>query len=56
MKKISPRAVAVLALLIGLGLLVSGVFVLAGLGWALLAGAMPFFGFAGLIFRGLLRG
>lgn len=56
MKKIPPPAVASVALLTGIGLLVSGVFVLAGLGWALLAAAVPFFTLAGVIFRGLIRG
>lgn len=42
-----------LAFFCGAGLTVGGVYVLAGLGWALIAGAVPCLGLATVIFRGL---
>lgn len=48
--------VGVSALSVGVVLLVAGVFVLAGIGWALIALAVPCLGLAAVIFRGLLRG
>jgi len=39
--------------LLGFGLLISGVYVLSGTGWALLAGAASFFAIAGFIRQGL---
>lgn len=51
----SPPVVATLTLFAGLGLAVAGVFVLFGLGWALLAGAAPLLLLAAVLIRGLLR-
>lgn len=55
MKPISPHAVAALALLLAAGLAIAGVYLLAGLGWALIAGAVPLLLFALTILRGLHR-
>jgi hypothetical protein len=44
---------ACLSLLAGTGLSVAGIYVLAGLGWALLAGAAPCLALAFVIIRGL---
>lgn len=53
---VTPLGVACLALLAGIGLAVSGVYVLAGLGWALIAGAVPLFGLSAALLRGLING
>lgn len=50
-----PAALAVVCCLAGIGLAVGGVYVLAGLGWSLLAGAAPLLLLSALIFRGLMR-
>lgn len=55
MNFLNPIAVAVLVLLVGTGLAVAGVYLLAGPGWALIAGALPFLVFALVIFRGVRR-
>jgi len=47
---------ACLALVAGAGLAVGGIYLLAGPGWAMLAGALPCFLFAAVILRGLYRG
>lgn len=52
---ISPHSVATVALLAGIGLAVSGVYVLTGAGWALLAGAVPLLLLSAVLIRGLLR-
>jgi hypothetical protein len=54
MRNIHPLIYGVLALLIGIGLAVGGVYLLAGLGWSLIAGAVPCLLFAGFLFRGLV--
>lgn len=46
----------VLATLAGFGLLCAGVWMLAGTGWALLAGAASMFCIAGFIQRGMTSG
>jgi hypothetical protein len=48
-----PLAVACLAFLLGMGLIVAGTYVLAGLGWALLAGSGSCFLLGFVILRGL---
>lgn len=48
--------VGVLAFLIGMMLLGGAIFILFGIGWALVATATPFFVLTAVIFRGLLRG
>lgn len=53
MKKLSPIAVTLLLLVVGMGFLVAGVYLLAGLGWALLVVAVPFLASAGILIRGL---
>jgi hypothetical protein len=55
MKYLPPYAIGLLALVLGWSLLAAGVYVLAGLGWALVAGAAPFIVFAVVIFRGVAR-
>lgn len=47
---------AALALAGGLGLAISGIYVLAGSGWALLASSVPLLLLGTIIIRGLLRG
>lgn len=47
---------AALAFVASAGLVVAGVYVLAGPGWALVAGGVPFFVFGAVIMRGLVRG
>lgn len=44
---------ACMGLVIATGLTVAGIYILAGVGWAMLAGAGPFFVLAVVIFRGL---
>jgi len=48
----SPGAVAAIFLAVGSALLVAGVYALAGLGWALLAGAAPCLALGVVIARG----
>lgn len=52
---ITPPLLALLALLAGSGLAVAGVYLLAGTGWALIAGAVPLLLLAATILRGLAR-
>lgn len=44
---------AVVAMFLGAGLSVTGVYILAGTGWALLAGAFSCFVLSAVIFRGV---
>lgn len=44
-----------LALFCGVGLGVGGIYLLAGLGWAMLAASVPFLIVFGVLLRGLLR-
>jgi hypothetical protein len=53
--KIAPAHVAALTFSAGVGLAVAGVQVLAGTGWALIAGAVPLLLVAGVLIRGLLH-
>lgn len=55
MKHLTPPLLALLALLAGCCMAVSGVYLLAGTGWALLAGAVPLLLLALTILRGLHR-
>ena len=52
--KISPYFYGLLAALVGVGLAVGGIFILAGMGWALIAGSVPCVLFACVLFRGLI--
>ena len=58
---VSPQPTTVASVLaaasgiIGASLAVAGVYVLAGFGWALLAGAVPLIGFAAILTKGLSR-
>jgi hypothetical protein len=56
MKLNLPIALAVVTLLSGIGLAVGGVYLLAGLGWALIAAAVPFALLSSVLIRGLTRG
>jgi hypothetical protein len=47
-----PLAVAILAFMAGMGLFIAGIFVLVGLGWAFLAGAVSCVLLSALIIRG----
>lgn len=49
-------AIGALALLAGAGLIVAGTYVLAGLGWSLIAGAVPCLAIGAVIMRGWLHG
>ena len=49
----NPLHVFILSALCGLALGVAGVFILAGLGWSLLAGAGALFLIAGFVRKGL---
>lgn len=51
-----PAAVAVGGAVLGAALAVAGVYLLAGLGWALLASALPCGGLSAVMCRGLMRG
>jgi hypothetical protein len=51
-----PQVIAVAAAAAGVALGVSGVYVLAGGGWALIAGAAACFGLAAVLLRGLPDG
>lgn len=51
----SPANIAVASAVAGIGLAVAGVYLLAGLGWALLVAAAPPLLLAAVLMRGLLR-
>lgn len=47
------QALAIACVGAGAALAVTGVFILAGVGWALISGAVACFGLAAVLFRGL---
>lgn len=51
-----PQLAALGALAAGTALAIAGVYVLAGPGWALIAGSVPCFALFGIIQRGLRHG
>ena len=53
---VAPWFICAASLLIGVGLMVAGVFVLAGFGWALIAASAPCLAFGYITLRGLARG
>ncbi len=55
MPNITPAFVAFMSLLVGVGMSITGVYLLAGIGWAVLIGASPFLLLAFALIRGLLR-
>lgn len=55
-RPLSPEFKAATYLVVGIGLAVAGVYVLAGLGWALIAGSVPLVCCGLILFRGLSRG
>ncbi len=50
-----PIVIAAICAVTGIGMAVAGVYVLAGIGWALLAAAAPMLMLAAVLTRGLLR-
>ena len=50
----TPGFLAALALLLGIGLSVAGVLMLAGPGWALIAGAVPLLLIGAVLLRGVI--
>lgn len=52
---LKPLTVTLLVLVIGMALLVAGVYLLAGLGWSLLVLSLPFLASAGILIRGMTR-
>lgn len=54
--KIDAVGAAILCLYLGFALLVWGVFVLVGQGWALVTASLPFLGLGAVLSRGLMRG
>ena len=52
---VGPAFLAFAAALIGIALAVAGVYMLAGMGWALIASSVPFLLLAKILIRGLLR-
>ena len=55
MNKVPVHVVALVALVLGIALVLGGVYLLAGAGWTLLAGGVPCLAVAGMIFRGILN-
>lgn len=53
MTLLSPLALALMAALAACALMVAGVYLLAGLGWSLIAAAAPLFLLALILLRGL---
>lgn len=51
-----PSIIAAASLLLGIGLIVGAVFIMAGTAWAMVAGAVPCLLFAAVIWRGMLHG
>lgn len=49
----NPQTAAVASTLAGTAMAIAGVYMLAGPGWALIAGAVACFGLAAALFRGL---
>lgn len=52
----APWVVCVLSFIVGAALLVAGVYVLAGFGWALLVSSIPALAVGYVTLRGLARG
>ena len=51
----SPVTAAIISALIGAALVICGVYLLLGTGWAVLSGAPLFFAFTALLLKGLKR-
>jgi sulfite exporter TauE/SafE len=51
-----PLIAGIIAVIVGVALLCHGLYILVGVGWALLAASVPFFLLAFVIFRGLHDG
>ncbi len=50
-----PSVVATVTLLAGVGLVIAGVYILVGIGWTLLAGAVPCLLLSAVLIRGMMR-
>lgn len=50
-----PFLLLILFAVSGLGMLLGGIYILAGLGWALVAGSLPAFGAAMTLYKGIAR-
>lgn len=48
-----PFLAVVAVLAVGIGLLCAGIYLVAGLGWSLIAGSIPFLAAAFVLIRGL---
>lgn len=48
-----PILIMIFAAVIGVSMVAAGVYVLAGIGWALLVGAVPFLALSAVLMRGL---
>ena len=55
MKLFNPVVIAILLLHLAALLAIAGIYLLVGLGWALIAGAIPLAFLAFIIFRGINR-
>ena len=55
MKLFNPVVIAILLLHLAALLAIAGIYLLVGLGWALIAGAIPLALLAFIIFRGINR-
>lgn len=53
---VSPGFLSAIALLSGCALLIAGVYLLVGLAWALIAGAVPVLIIGGVLLRGVIHG
>lgn len=53
---VSPSLLSAVFLLAGCVMLIAGVYLLVGLGWALIAGAVPVLLIGGVLLRGLIHG
>lgn len=53
---LAPGPLSALALLSGCVLAVAGVHILAGTGWALIAGALPLLAVGAVLLRGVIHG
>jgi hypothetical protein len=51
----AAAAVGLLCLTVGAGLAVAGTYLLAGTGWALVAGSVPFMAIGAMVIRGMSR-
>lgn len=53
---VSPGLLSAVFLLLGCAMLIAGVYLLVGLAWALIAGALPVLLLGGVLLRGVIHG